>query len=218
MVDDHELVNAKTRIRGQLESPIETAEGIGHKLLRQHLLALRIVDLDGEGLVGKVRGLGLVVAGSGHPELEPHRLAGPIDGAIGNRVNPDLVINLVKGMASPDGREPKMGESSSRRPGDAEPLVLPLGISQVVGGNEHLAEVVGAERQILGLDPELVLAINLDHPPAEELDIGPGYRLARAGIGDEVIGFVRHHLGDDHRVVEADHDVAGVAAVHAGCQ
>ena len=74
-----------------------------------------------------------------------------------------------------------MGESARRRPGNAEPLVLSLLIVQVAGGDHDLAEVVGPERQIPGLDTVLVLALDLHHPPAEEFDIWPGAPARRCG-------------------------------------
>ena len=54
-----------------------------------------------------------------------------------------------------------------------------------------LAVVVGLGAERLGLDAELVLAVDLHHAPAEELDVGLGDRLAGAGVGDEVVGLAR---------------------------
>ena len=31
------------------------------------------------------------------------------------------------------------------------------------------------------------LPVDLEHPPAEEVDVGPGHGLPGAGIGDEVV-------------------------------
>ena len=67
VIEDHELVNAQGRIRRQLERPIETTEGVGHKRLRQDFLTLRIVDLDIEGLVGEVAGVRADRSGIGPP-------------------------------------------------------------------------------------------------------------------------------------------------------
>ena len=124
VVVDHDLVNAQSRVGGQLERPVKTAEAVGLEFLGQHLLALGIVDLDGEGLVGEVRGVGLVVAGVGHPELELHRLTGAIDGAVGDRVNLDLVVSRVLVSRHQTWVKPKMGKPACRGPCGAEPLVM----------------------------------------------------------------------------------------------
>src|SRR5208337_4825480 len=49
---DTNLVNSKGRVRRQLKRPIETAEGVGLEAPGQYLLALRVLNLNREGLVG----------------------------------------------------------------------------------------------------------------------------------------------------------------------
>ncbi len=67
------------------------------KFLGEDLVPLGILDLDGEGLAGELRGIRLIVAGACDPELEPHRRAGTIDRPVGDRVDLHLVIR--RGLA-----------------------------------------------------------------------------------------------------------------------
>src|SRR5208337_2212877 len=134
VVCDVNLVNSKGRVRRQLERPIEAAEGVGLEAPGQYLLALRALNLDREGLVGEGRGVGLVVAGVRHPELEPHRLTGSVNGSVGDRVNLHLVVSRVMVTAAPDRSEPEMGKPALRRTRGAEPLVVSPGVGQDVRG------------------------------------------------------------------------------------
>ena len=60
---DEDLIDAQRGVRGQRELAVEAAVGVGGEVLLEDLFALGIVDLDREGLVGEVGGVGLVVLG-----------------------------------------------------------------------------------------------------------------------------------------------------------
>ena len=47
-----------------------------------------------------------------------------------------------------------------------------------------------------------------------KVDAGPGNGLAGPRVGDEVVGLARERFLDDDRVIEPDHDAAGVSAFH----
>ena len=213
-VGNEDLINSQRRVRGQLERAVEASEGVGREVLGEDLVPLGILDLDGEGLAGELRGIRLIVAGARDPELEPHRRAGTIDRPVGDRVDLDLVVGRIVLAEGPDVREAQVSESALRRPRGDEPLVRSLRVVQLGDRDLELAVVVGLERERLGLDAELVLAVHLHHAPAEQLDVGPRNGLAGPRIGDEVVGLVRERLLDDDRVVEPDHDPAGVAPLH----
>ena len=66
-VRDDDLVDPERRVRGQLELAVEAAERVGREVLGEDLLALGILDLDGERLAGEVGGVRLVVPGAGRP-------------------------------------------------------------------------------------------------------------------------------------------------------
>ena len=184
-----DLVDSQGRVRGQLERAIEAAEGVGREVPGEDLVALGILDLDREGLAGELRGVRLIVAGMRDPELEPHRLTGTIDRPVGDRVDLHLVVSRVMLTGGPRSCvKPEMGKPALGRPrGDRATGSVPWRRPGSFVGNLDLAVVVGLERQCLGLDVELVLAVHLHHPPAEKLDVRPGYGLAGAGIGDEVV-------------------------------
>ncbi len=105
-VGDEDLVDPQRRVGGQLERAVEAAEGVGLEILGEDLLPLGIVDLDGEGLAGEIRGVGLVVAGVRDPELELDRPAGAIDRPVGDRVDLHLVIGGVVPAGAPDVEKP----------------------------------------------------------------------------------------------------------------
>ena len=63
--------------------------------LLEDLLALGIVDLDRERLVGEVGRVRLVVLGVPDPELELHRLLRAVDRAVGDREDLGLVVLRV---------------------------------------------------------------------------------------------------------------------------
>ena len=125
VVGNEDLINAQRRVGGQLERAVEAAEAVGREVLGEDLVTLGILDLDGEGLAGEVRGIRLIVARARDPELEPHRRAGTIDRPIGDRVDLDLVV----GRSVP--AEPRCSRSPGervalRRPRGDEPLVIAL--------------------------------------------------------------------------------------------
>ena len=132
---DGDLVNAKGRIRRQLDRAVEAAEGVGLEVPGQDLLTLGILDLDGEGLAGEVRGVGLIVAGVGHPELEPDGLAGPIDRTVGDRDHLDLIVGRVVVLGSPDLSEAEMRQAALGGSRGAKPLEDAL-----VVGRSHPSE------------------------------------------------------------------------------
>ena len=114
MIGDEDLVDPERRIRGQFNRAVEAAECIGLEFLGQELLAFGIPNLDGEPLVGEIEGVGLIVAGMGHPELEPYRLARTIDGAIGDQINPLLVVFRVVRSAHPRWERTRGGPGGPR--------------------------------------------------------------------------------------------------------
>ena len=126
LIGDEDLVDPQRRVGGQLERAVEAPESVGLEVAGIDLLTLGILDLDGEGAAGEIRGVRLVVAGVRDPELEPDRPAGPIDRPVGDRVDLHLVIGGVVPTGGVDVREALVRPPAFGRAGGDNPLVVSL--------------------------------------------------------------------------------------------
>ena len=174
------MINPERRVRGQLERTIESAELVGHESLGEDLFALGILDLDRETLAREFAGTRLVIASAADPELEPDGTAGTVNRPVGDGIGLDLIVGRINEPAEPDVRESEVSEPPLGCPGGDEPLIVSPGVGQLRQRNENLAVVVGPGLQGLRLDAVLVLAVHVEHAPAEEFDVGLGNRLAGA--------------------------------------
>ncbi len=111
-----------------------------------------------------------------------------------------------------------MGQPALRHAGGDQPLEVPVLAVQLGRGYLELAFPVGRPRERPGLDAVLILAGCLHGAPPEEVEAGPGDGPAGAGVGHEVIALAVEPLFHDDRVVEPDHDAAGVAPFHLRCE
>src|SRR6185437_14338373 len=133
----------------------------------------------------KVGGVGLVILGVPHPELELDLVIGPIDGPIGDGEHLGGVVLGVILPAIPDAAEAEVGEALGPAlsvlglAGGDQPL---HGVVGLVVAAEELpvlvrlgVEGVGDDAPLVGVGRHLLLAI------AEELDVGLVDRLAGDG-------------------------------------
>ena len=219
MVDDLQTGTAQRGVGGQFELAVDAAVVVGRERLGVDLLALGVVDLDLERLMGELRAASVVVLGLANPELELHRLLGPIDGPIGDDEDLHLLVLLVvagrrarrRGSRDrPAGRRPwwrwpAIGTGrASRRRRTAKP------------GRLRRCSRRSLRLRSRTLSRGVRQAADGASAVAEELDVRLGHRLAGHGVGDEVQRLVVHRLLDDGRVGHPEDDLARVAVVHLG--
>ena len=174
-------------------------------------IAPRIRDLQLERLSGKARPVGVVLR-LADPELELHRLAGTVDGPIGDREDLDRVILLVVVVPVPGIGKAQKGQSPCAGLGGDEPGVIVAILRRI---DEHLACRVAVIGRAGRFDLCFTAAGRL-HVIAEQLDVDARQWLARHGVGHVVVRAVGHRFFDDRGVGDPQHDAAGVAVGHRG--
>ena len=167
-----DAVVAQVGIVGQGQLAIEASIRIGGELSLEQFLIPRIGDADRDLASGEYAAVLLVIAGLADPELELHRLAGPIDRPVSDHVDTGAVEDPGRAASGPGRAEPQVGSTATGPTSHHQPAESPLGICDL---RHHLAIHVAE----LGELPDVDLVLLLGHPPLlvpEELDIRPGDR------------------------------------------